>query len=79
MRLVDDQQPEPAGQPVEHPPTEARVGQPLRRYQQDVDLIGTQGRLDLGPGVDVGGVQRRRTKTGPTRGDDLVAHQRQQR
>jgi hypothetical protein len=36
--LVDDEQPKVAGQAVEDPAAEARVGQTLRRDQEDVDL-----------------------------------------
>ena len=79
VRLVDDEQPEPAREPVEHPSPEAGVGQPLRRDQQHVEVTSLQRRLHGRPLVDVGGVEGGRREPGPRRGRDLVAHQRQQR
>jgi hypothetical protein len=79
MGFVDNQQPEPAGQLVEHPPAEPRVGQALRRDQQDVKLVSTQRGLNLGPGIHVGRVQGRGPQPGPACRDNLVAHQGQQR
>ncbi len=77
--LVDDQQPQPAREPVEHPPSEPGVGQPLRRDQQHVQGPGAQGALHRRPLVDVGGVQRGRGEPCPLRGCHLVPHQREQR
>ena len=78
VSFVDDQQPQPACQLVEHPRAEPRIGQPFRRDQQDVELVGAQRSLHLRPGVDVGGVQRCGSKPCPACCHDLVAHQRQQ-
>ena len=46
VRLVDDQQAEPRGEPGQHVVTEVRVVEPLRADQQDVDLAGAQLVLD---------------------------------
>ena len=73
--LVDDQQPEPAGQLVQDASPETRVGQPLRRDQENVELIGPKGGLHPGPGIDVGGVQCCRAEPGPTCRNHLVTHQ----
>ena len=78
VRLVDHEQAEARQQHVEHRRREARVGEPLGRHQQHVDLPGHEGALDLGPVVEVAGVEGCRGEPGPLRGGDLVAHQRQQ-
>ena len=77
--LVDDHQPEPPGQRVEHAPPEARVGQPLRRHEQDVEPAPEEVGLHLGPRLDVAGVERRRPQPGLAGRRDLVTHQREQR
>jgi hypothetical protein len=79
MCLVDHQQPEPARQRVQHPPSEARVRQPFGRDQQHVDLVAHQGGLDLTPRVDVRRVQGGCRQAGTRGRRHLVAHQRQQR
>ena len=79
VRLVDDQQAGGLGQPRQLLVAEARVVQPLRADQQQVDLAGRQRRSHRGPLVGVGGVHGHRAQAGPARGLDLVAHQREQR
>jgi hypothetical protein len=55
------------------------VVQPLGRDQQQVDLAVDDALLDLGPVVDVGGVERLGGQAHAPRGRELVAHERQQR
>src|SRR3712207_7242479 len=47
VRLVDDEQAAAGHQPRQLLLAEARVGQPLRGDQQDVDLVGRQGLRDV--------------------------------
>ena len=77
--LVDHQQAAGRGEPGQHLVAEARVVEPLRADQQDVDLAGLDLVVDRLPLVDVGGVDRDRADAGPLRRRDLVAHQREQR
>ena len=76
--LVDDEQPDRALDRRAGRAREVLVRQPLGRDQQDVDLVG-RGLLDLGPLVDVAGVDRHGPQPQAIRGLDLVAHQREQR
>ena len=78
MRFVDHQRTETVEQRCQDPVTELRVGQPLRRHEEDVDPIVEQQGLDGFPVLGVRGVQADRDETGPRRGGHLVAHQRQQ-
>ncbi len=79
MTLVDDQEAEVSCDRRKHPVSELRVREPLRGHQEHVKPSGRDGRLDLRPRLDVGGVERGSRQTGAFRSLDLVAHQAQQR
>ena len=79
VRLVDHDQPDPRGEQRQHVLAEARVVEPLRADQQQVDRVVGQQRADLVPLVAVGRVDRQRADAEPLGRRDLVAHQRQQR
>ena len=79
VRLVDHQQAQPAGERVEHPPPEARVGQPLRRHEQHVELAGLRSR-SMPSHSSMFEEFRVAARSPALRGRrDLVTHQRQQR
>ncbi len=78
VRLVDDQQADRAGDEAEHPVAEPLVREPLRRDQQQVDLVVAEAlddRLEL---LRVRGIDRLGPHTDAPGHLDLVAHQRQQ-
>ncbi len=78
VRLVDDEQAHPGQEIRQELSLEARVGQPLRRDQQDVHLVPLQLVGDVGPVFEVGGVHGRGPDAGSLGGADLVAHEGQQ-
>ena len=77
--LIDDQQPGAADQLGQLVLAEGGVGEPLRRDQQDVDLVRCELFADGVPVQLVGGVDGHRPDPGPRRGGHLVTHERQQR
>jgi hypothetical protein len=79
VRLVDDQQAAAADQVGQLLLAEARVGQPLRGDEQDVDLVGGQPGGDVVPLRGVGAGDLHGPDPGARRGGDLVAHEREQR
>ena len=79
VRLVDDEHPDAAHERRQLLLAEGRVVEPLRRDQQDVDLVAVELPEHVGPLVRIGGVDRDRTHPCTLGGRDLVAHERQQR
>ena len=79
MRLVDDQQPDRSSEERQHVLAEARVIQPLRADQQQVDRPVRQTIAHTVPFLPVGRVDRVRPQPEALRSHQLVAHQRQQR
>ncbi len=79
VRLVDHDETDPRREQRQHPVAELRVVEPLGTDQQQVDRVLREQRLDLGPRVAVGRVDRVRADPEPLGRGDLVAHQRQQR
>ena len=79
VRLVDDEQAHPLAQHRQLLLAEARVGEPLGRDQQDVDVVGRQARPDVVPLVRVGGVDGHGPHARALGGGHLVAHERDER
>ena len=79
MRLVDDHQAAAGDQPGQLLLAEPRVGQPLGRDQQDVDVVGGEARGDVVPLGHVGAGDLDGPDAGAGGGGHLVAHQREQR
>ena len=77
--LVHHQHPGGGGQLGQDQIPEARVVQPLRADQQQVDRARGDLRVDAVPVADVGRVHRAGLQAGPGRRLDLVAHEGQQR
>ena len=77
--LIDDQEPGAADQLGQLVLAEGGVGEPLRRDQQDIDLVRRELFADCVPLQLVGGVDGDRPDPGPRRGGHLVTHERQQR
>jgi hypothetical protein len=78
VRLVDHDEADGAGEARQHLGAEAGVGQPFGADRQQVDLVGRDAGLDLGPVVEVRRVDRGRPHAHALGGGDLVAHQGQQ-
>ena len=79
VRLVTDERERAALHRVEHSLAKARVRQPLRRDQQEVDLVGSDPRFGLGPGIDVRRIDRDGGQVEPLRGCDLISHESEER
>ncbi len=79
VHLVDHDQPGPCPDDRHDLVPELRVGEPLRRDQQQVDLVGAQLSLEFGDRGVRGAVDRLASQPEPLRRLDLVAHQREQR
>ena len=79
VRLVTDQRERAALHRVEYSLAKARVRQPLRGDQQEVDLVSSDPRFGLGPGVDVRRVDRDGGQVEPLGGRDLISHESEQR
>ena len=77
MRLVDDQHRNLCGDASQNLRAEALVRQALGRDQENVDFPTSQLGLDLGPVIDVVGVDRGRAYAHSFRCGDLISHQRQ--
>jgi len=58
---------------------ETRIPQALGRNDQEVDLIDRERRLDRRPGMPVVGADAERPDTHAPGGDELIAHQGEQR
>ena len=78
VRLVDDEQ-TTAGQQRRQLGGETRIGQPLRRDQQEVHRSAAHAVEHARPVLDVRRVDRRGHESGSPGGGDLVAHQSEQR
>ena len=78
MRLVDDEEPDPAGNVADECP-KTLVRQAFRRDEKDVDLVLPELLLDLVPVVRVGAVDCRCGHPESRGGAELVAHQGEQR
>jgi hypothetical protein len=79
MRFVDDQHRDLCGDAGQNLRAEALVRQALGRDQENVDFAPGELGLDLGPVIDVVGVDRGGANAHSLCCGDLVAHQRQQR
>ena len=77
--LVDDEQTHALAQHRQLLLAEAWVGEPLRRDQQDVDIVGRKTRPDVVPLVGVGRVDRHGPHARALGGGHLVAHERDER
>lgn len=77
--LVHHEQTRRGGELGEDLVAEVGVVQPLRAYEQDVDLAGGDLGLDALPFLGVGGIDGAGADPGPCRGFDLIAHQREER
>ena len=78
MRLIHDEQPDASLQQRQELLPELRVRQPLRRHHEQVQFVAGERGLDLAPVLDVLAVHGRCTHAELFRGEQLVAHQRQQ-
>ena len=75
MGLVDYEQADPLREHREHLGAELGVVEPFRRDEQQVDVVGFEVALDLGPGIAVRGVHGVGAQAEPLRGSHLVAHE----
>ena len=79
VHLIDHDQPRPGTDDRHDLVAELRVGEPLGRDQQQVDLVGAQLSFEFGHGGGRCAVDRLAAQPEPAGRVDLVAHQRQQR
>ena len=79
MRLIHDEQPDASLQQRQELLPELRVRQPLRRHHEQVEFVAGERGLNLAPLLHVLAVHRRRAHAELFRGEQLVAHEREQR
>ena len=79
MRFVYDEQANVALKQRQELLHELRIAQPLRRDHQQIHLIGQERAFDLLPLVQIFTVNGCGAQTDAFRGQELIAHQRQQR
>jgi hypothetical protein len=79
VHLVDHDQAGPRPDDRHDLARELGVGEPLRRDEQEVDLVGLQRLFEFAHGGGRRTVDRLAAQPEPRRGVDLVAHERQQR
>ena len=79
MRLIHDEQPDAPLQQRQELLPELRVRQPLRRHHEQVEFVAGERGLNLAPLLHVLAVHRRRAHAEPFCGQELVAHEREQR
>ena len=77
--LIDDQQRDAARDRREHLPAEVGIAQPLRRDEQDIDLVPRHLPLDYLPLSLILGIDGHGPDPHPRGRRDLIAHQCQQR
>ena len=78
VTLVDHEEGDAVGDPWKYLAFEVRVGESFRRDEEDIHVVAVKRSFHFRPVVAVGRRDHLRTHTHPSRGLNLIAHQRQQ-